>query len=283
MDMKESLEIRINLKYADLLFAPGEGKEIFNMVKLVQVDRDDPRYDRIPEVAKMVREKHNQAFFFGWAIKRKYSAKEWNEASLIHVMITTGFEPAGEDCGTLYDESTACEICGANRTQTGPLILDSGSIPHKDIAWTIAGEVVVSEKLVRVFEERGLKGVVFEPVFTGKVTSKYYQPIPTIKLDLTANTVTGINPFDFSTTSMGEVYKCPRGHTLGLNILSEPHVLKSTDIAKGDFFESNQKIGVKRGLLRPPPIYLCSPAFRKMVEEEKLTGFAFEIARVEEG
>lgn len=46
-------------------------------------------------------------------------------------------------------------------------------------------------------------------------------------------------------------------------------------------FANRQKISVKRGLLRSRPIYLCTPAFKKMVEEEKLTGFEFEIAHLE--
>jgi len=76
-----------------------------------------------------------------------------------------------------------------------------------------------------------------------------------------------------------EVYKCPKGHTIGLNLLSEPYVLKIAVIDEYDYFVSRQKIGVKRGLLRPEPIYLCSQSFRTMVLEEKLTGFDFEIAR----
>jgi hypothetical protein len=110
---------------------------------------------------------------------------------------------------------------------------------------------------------------------------KYYQLTADTEIELTPNTIVGINPFDLSTSSEGEIYKCPKGDTIGLNLLSEPYVTDSPLIKEFDFFASRQKIGVKRGLLRPEPIYFCSPAFRQMVEEEKLSGFEFEIANIE--
>jgi hypothetical protein len=117
------------------------------------------------------------------------------------------------------------------------------------------------------------------------------------ELELTKKTIAGGDPFDLSTegseaiefTISGghhvkfekEVYKCSKGHLIGQNLLSEPYVLNSPLISDYDFFASKQKIGVKRGLLRPEPLYLCSPAFREMVEEEKLSGFEFEIAHTQ--
>lgn len=112
---------------------------------------------------------------------------------------------------------------------------------------------------------------------------------------MSPNTITGDDPFETSTGSNGgifnisgydivfekEVYICPKGDLIGLNLLSEPYVTDSPLIKEFDFFASRQKIGVKRGLLRPEPIYFCSPAFRQMVEEEKLSGFEFEIANIE--
>jgi hypothetical protein len=98
---------------------------------------------------------------------------------------------------------------------------------------------------------------------------------------LSNKTVAGINPFDLSTSSEGEVYKCPYNHTIGLNILSEPVVLRNSLINDYNFFASKQRIGVKRGWLRPNPVYLCTSEFNKMVVEEKLKGFEFEIAHID--
>ena len=297
--MREILELRINYDYAHLLFGADEGKDVGQLsksIKIVELSKDDPRYSQIPIVSKQVKEKYDEGFFFGWQIKRKYSKKEIDTAILFQMKIKSTFEPAGEDCGTVYDETVACRICGANRKQIGSLKLEKDSIPKKDIARTIAGEIVVSEKFATAFRQRGLKGIALEHVLFGNVTSNYYQLTAINELSLSRNTLAGGNPWDFSESSEGveftvsgghnikfekEVYKCSKGHLIGLNLLSEAYVLNSSSIGKYDFFSSIQKVGVKRGLLNPEPIYLCSPEFREMVIEEGLMGFEFDVANVE--
>jgi hypothetical protein len=293
--MKEIIEFRIGNEYAHLLLEPGDGKKNGSNT-IIHITKDDPMFEQIRFLNKQVREKNNDFFFLYSNIKREYSKKELATATLLQMKIRTTFEPAGEDCGTLYDETTACEICGANRKQISPLTLKKGSIPKKDIARTIAGEVVVSEKFAEAIKQRSLKGLRLEPVLFGKGASNYYQLIASSpELELTDKTIAGVNLFDFSEGSEEreftvsghhvklerEVYKCPKGHTIGLNLLSEAYVASSPSINEYDFFSSKQKIGVKRGLLRPEPLYLCSQAFREIVEEEKLSGFEFEIANIE--
>ncbi len=267
--MQEIFEFRIDSDFFHLLPKPNNGREN-GIVYVVTLLKDEPNFKEVENLKKVVKEKYDKSFVFGWQVKRKYSKKELDTATLLQMKIKTMFEPAGEECGTLYDETAACEICGANRKQISPLTLKKGSIPKKDIARTIAGEVVVSEKFAEAFKQRGLKGAVLEPVVFGKGASGYYQLIASSELELTGNTVAGVDPFDFSEGSEGveftvsggypvkfekEVYKCPKGHTIGLNLLSEAYVLNSQSIGKYDFFASKQKIGVKRGLLRPEPIY----------------------------
>jgi hypothetical protein len=135
-----------------------------------------------------------------------------------------------------------------------------------------------------------LKGLQLSPINV----EIYCQLTANTEIGLTPSTITGVDPWDFSEGSKGgiynvsgyeikfekEIYKCPKGHTIGLNLLSEPYVVDSPLIKEFDFFASKQKIGVKRGLLRPEPIYFCSQVFRRMVEEEKLTGFEFDIAAI---
>lgn len=276
--MKETLELRINYDFAHLLFKVDEGKNLGTSVKVVEISKDDPRYKQVPIIAEEVKKKYNKSFFFGWQIKRKYSKKELDTAKLFQLKIKVLFEPTGEECGTQYDKTTACKICGANRTQASPLILKRGTIPKKDIIKTIGGEVVVSEKFSNVVRQRNLKGLLLSPTNI----EKYYQlSIADTEIELSSNTIIGINPFDLSTSSEGEIYKCPKGDTIGLNLLSLPYVKDSPLIKKFDFFASRQKIGVKRGLLIPEPIYFCSPAFKQMVEYEKLSGFEFEIVNIE--
>lgn len=295
MLMKEIIEFRINNEYAHLLLKPGEGKRNASNT-IIHITREDPKFERIKVLEKEIKEKHSDYLYIYSNIKRTYSKTEYESAILLQLIIKTTFEPAGEEYGTLYDESTACDICGSNRTQLSPLTLKKGSIPKKDIARTIAGEVIVSEKFVDAFKLRSLKGAVFNPIICGKGNSGYYQVNAFVELELSAKTIAGVNLFDYSEGSEAreftiaggypvkfekEIYKCPKGHTIGLNLLSESHVLNSESIKEYDFFASKQKIGVKRGLLRPEPIYFCSQAFRKMIVEEKLSGFDFEVAHIQ--
>jgi len=274
--MREKVELRIYKKYAHLLLYPNEGKDLGLYVG-VEISTNDPRFEKARLLTEEIRKKYNDFFFLYSEIKRKYSKKELDTATLLHLKIKAVFEPTGEECGTLYDESAACKICGANRKQLSPLILKKGTIPKKDIARTIGGEVVVSEKFVNAVRQRNLKGLELNPINV----EKYYQLTTDKEIELSINTIVGINPFDLSTSSEGEIYKCTKGDTIGLNLLSEPYVTDCPSIKELDFFASRQKIGVKRGLLRPEPIYLCSPAFRQMVEQEKLSGFEFDITNIE--
>lgn len=278
--MKETLLLRINYNYANLLFKPNEGKRLGTSVKIIELSKDDQRFSQIPLIDKKVQEKYDQKFFFGWEIKRKYTKNELEEAQLLHMKIKKTFEPAGEECGTLYDETESCEICGVNRKQISPLTLKKSSIPKQDIARTITGELVVTEKFVSIFQKKGLKGALFKPVVFNKAVSNYSQLIASTEIELSEKTISGINPFDLSPSNEGEIYKCPKGHTIGLNLLSEPYIVQSQIINNSDFFASKQKIGVKRGLLRPEPIYICSQTFRRVIVEEKLKGFEFEVARI---
>lgn len=280
--MKETLELRLNLDFAHLLFKDDEGKKIDNLIKIVELAKDDPRFEIIPSIVKDIQEMYNKAFFFGWKIKRIYSNNEFNSAALIHLKVVSTFEPAGEECGTLYDEEKSCPICGFGRIQKGFLQLKKGSVPSKDIARTISGELVVSRKFVDAFYKYGLSGCCFNPVKFKNEDFGYFQIIPTSPtLDLSLKTVVGINPFDFSENCDNEIYKCPHGHSVGLNLISEPHVLKSEHVNGFDFFVTKQCIGVKRGLLRPEPLTLCSLLFKKMIDNEKLKGFEFEICHID--
>jgi hypothetical protein len=47
--------------------------------------------------------------FFGWRLTRAYEKQEVDEAQLFRPIISSVFEPAGEQCGTVYDESSACK------------------------------------------------------------------------------------------------------------------------------------------------------------------------------
>jgi hypothetical protein len=296
--MQEILELRINLEFAHLLFGEDEGKNLGTSVKVVEIAKNDPRYSQIPIIQKKVNDENDEAFFFSWRIKRKYDKIDLLKAELFNVRIKSEFEPCGEECGTVYDETPACPVCGAGGLQIGPLFLHKGSISKSDIARTIAGEIVVSDRCVKVLQSANVRGGLFDPVVVERGASNYYQvKITSPELEVTSSTIAGIDPFDLSGFSEElnyfieggpsgkfekEVYKCPRGHTIGLNLLSEVHVVDNLALKMNDLFYTRQRVGVRRGYLRQSPILLCSRSFREIVMKEKLSGFEFEVAHIDQ-
>jgi hypothetical protein len=290
--MKEIHEFRIFEDRYHLL--PKNNAEYNGSIYILHIAKEDPLFDFIGKIDRERRTKGDMLAM--WAgVKRIYTPEEISQAKLFQLIIKPYFEPAGEECGTEYDETVACDICGTHRKQITPLKLKKGSIPKKDAAQTIANEIVVSKRFMDCFAERGLKGISFSPVYYAKGISDYSQPVAKNKLIVSSQTQTGISPFDFSERSKGieftvsggypvkfepEVYKCPKGDNIGANLLSEVYIKDSPIIQEFDYFETEQTIGGKQGLLRPHPILLCSPAFRNMVIEEKLKRFDFEVAHI---
>jgi hypothetical protein len=97
---------------------------------------------------------------------------ELQSAEYFKLDITAVFEPPGEDCGTIYDESCACphvfskgRACGVGARQASDLFLDFRKIPkNKDIARTIADEWIVSQRLAELMVNAKLNGFELRPV-----------------------------------------------------------------------------------------------------------------------
>jgi hypothetical protein len=170
--MRTSVEFRVAEKYAREYLEPSVGRVLGSpleieqfgpSVRAVTVFTDDPLYQRIGEIYRRMR-KRNQFFFLGWIVRHHYTRKELVEAEFFHLTATV-FEPSGEECGTVYDESSACPHCGAGRGRTGPLVLDLRKAPkNKDLARTIAHEWVVSQQLAERLVEAGMSGFELRPV-----------------------------------------------------------------------------------------------------------------------
>jgi hypothetical protein len=158
--MRQFCEFRVNEKYAHLLFSDDEGIRIGDDVRKVLVAIDDPRFKRVEKVQKDLRQKNDESFFWGTHFQYRYSKAEFEAAELFHLRIRSAFEPAGEECGTVYDESETCSECGAGRRQVGDLILDLRKAPKvKDIARTIAvDERIVSQRLAELMVDAKLTG-----------------------------------------------------------------------------------------------------------------------------
>ena len=301
--MKEIVEFRIIMRYAHLLFRDDEGTNLGDSVKVVRIDKNDPRFNAIGELQKKARE-NNALFFTCFDYKRSYTETEINNAEWFLMFRTRHFEPTGEECGTIYDESSACPICGSGAKQLSPLKLKRSSIPKADMAESIAwgDETIVSERFVNMVKDNNLKGMDFEPVISSANRGQklnYYQVRPQCYLDFSKKTVFGQTPFNLSGEFPGctlegvqpdgtlvkkvippEIYKCPNGDNMGLCLLTEAYI-KSDSVLNGlDFFASKQTIGGRRGVIRQDHLFFCSNRMMRLIKENNLKGFKFEVAHI---
>lgn len=164
--MQTGYEFRVNSKYANRLFTPDDGKDL-GAVRVITLDPEDARFAKIGEYDRLVdRETGGREYFFaGWQIRRRYTKEELVAAACFHLVVSATFEPPGESCGTKYDESTACPKCGAGAAQISDLYLDLRKVPkRKEIATTIASEIIVSQHLAERMTDARLTGFELRPV-----------------------------------------------------------------------------------------------------------------------
>jgi hypothetical protein len=97
-------------------------------------------------------------------VRREYDDGELDDAFGIALIPRRVFQPAGEEVGTVYDDSGIC-VCGAGHARVSPLRLDLSNAPaSSDIVMTIAREVIFSERFVESFVAASGTGATFEPV-----------------------------------------------------------------------------------------------------------------------
>jgi len=163
--MNETLELRIPHEHVGRLFGPTEGRALGDLVRLVEISTKDPRMKEIGRLQHKMQATEDELFFYGWGYHRRYTTSELERAELFQLEITAAFEPEGESCGTVYDESSACSLCGAGAKQMSQLILDLRKVPKtKDIARTIADESIVSQRLAELLFDAGMTGFALEQV-----------------------------------------------------------------------------------------------------------------------
>jgi hypothetical protein len=157
--MKEAFEFRVLEKYAPMLFADDEGKRLGSFVRKIEIESSHPKFQEIGRLDQQLSKRPNEFFFAGWIVRRRYKEDELNAAPCFQLTIMPTFEPAGEQCGTIYDESAACPKCGAGAPLLSDLRLDLRKVPkNKDLARTIAGEWIVSQRLAERLVDGGLTG-----------------------------------------------------------------------------------------------------------------------------
>lgn len=280
--MREIAEFRIDEQFAPMLFSDGEGRRLGDSLRKIDIETDDPRFMRIGELQTQLLRSKGKPFFYGWKLTRKHTAKEFESAWMFYLRVASVFEPAGEECGTKYDEAAACPQCGAGAKQIGPLFLDVKRIPKgKDFAKSIAGEIVISRRASDLFLQHGITGVAFHPVRSKGAKSLELSDwsqliVRSADAEIVAPTRVGNDPFD---DDPNNEYRCPRGHLIGLNLLSELSISSAT-VGESDIVASRQFMGVRRGLLRPERVILISPKLWRLIDSERLKGCEIEVAHL---
>lgn len=162
--MREFVDFRVFETLAAKLLPATDGQILSPITRRIKCAANDPVYRRVGEVSRDQQAKGG-IFIAGWRIDRRYSKAEIAAAKCFHVTITATFEPAGEECGTDYDETVACPGCGSGARQTSVLRLDLRKVPRNaDIARTIADEWIVSQRLAERMIDAGLSGFELRPV-----------------------------------------------------------------------------------------------------------------------
>ena len=284
--MRETYDFRIQEDDARLYLKPEDGKRLgySGSTRQVVLDSRDSRMELIRRVDHDFR-KRGKFFVLGWTIQRKYTEKELEGAELFYLFPRATFEPVGESCGTEYDDAAACKHCGAHASQLTELRLDTSRLPRgRDIAKTIAySEVVVSARLAEAFQKQGLTGARFLPI-RGRggrkaIDSWFQLSVESRPLGVAPQTRFGVAPFDED--AKGE-YRCPKGHVLGLNLLSEMWV-KREDWDGADVCATKQWVGQRSrdgGAFRPYPLLLISQRMRRLLTDLKAKGHQLEVAHL---
>lgn len=276
--MQEIIEFRMIETDAQKYLPDDVGVPIgkSNFVRKVVIDTNDPLMTEIGKIDRK-RRAEGDIFFTSWEIRRKYSDLELANAALLKLVVKKVFEPSGEECGTKYDDKSACPECGSGAKQITPLFLNGRRLPKKvDFAKTIADEVIVSRRVVDVFQSSGATGAKFESVSLanaiGEKSDDWYQPIvQAAPVEMHSNTRFGSNPFD------NEQYgRCPRADLLGLNILSEVWVQEHS-FDQSDIVCTRQFNGVRRGLLRPERSLLISNRLWRLFQRHGISGHEVEV------
>ncbi len=347
--MRETMEFRVPEENAQQYLGPSVGITLGSgIVRKVIVPTDDPLFQRICDLDRDFRARSNgrHFFFLGWTPHRRYTKAESNAAEVFKLEIKRTFEPPGEVCGTVYDESTACPDCGAGAVQTSDLRLDLRKVPRKvDIARTIAGEIVVSQGFAEWVADNGFRGFDFRPVrhkaqyeddpidlqqlttgreilqkaeaagtphptgsfyvwlnrpenrrlyevaqnehaqlkrratrASGRSPPVWHQLGAVSSVGIVPPTSIGVSPSDDD--AKGE-YRCRRGDTIGLGLISELWVSREDfEACQCDIAFTRQNAGTRRGLLRPRPMLLISPRLWRALEESGLKGFRVEVAHL---
>jgi hypothetical protein len=289
--LREIVEVRAMERVAGKYFA-GLGQVLGGsepqdfQVRRVVVEMGSPEFEELRRIERELRAGGSGDVLFGGWTTRLYSDEELKAASVLAVGFKARFEPVGEECGTVYDESHSC-TCGVGRVVEGRLRLNLGRVPKgRDFATSVAGERIVSERFADLIEECGLSGARLTPVeHIGKraPTRRWFSlEVESPRAVLTEPTIVGNSAFDLDERAEG---RCPLGypdHVIGRQRISAAFV-DADSVAGRDISESVQWVGVRRGYLMPERDLYFSRRAIDAVETAGLRGLSVEVANLTHG
>ena len=274
--MRETIELSISSDKATPLLPPDVGEDR-GLTRRLVLSSDDPLLEKIRE-HEQTWQRRGSTMLTDLEIHRQYTSRELQQAELLWLRVRPFFEPTGEDCGTLYDETKACLQCGFGARQVGLLHLELKRIPKRDIARTLGGEIVVSARLAEEMKAAGIRGYELGPVVSrqGKPTPHWHQLlVPECAVELAPETRVGA---DFFVPQPDEA-RCPAGHVVGFDVLSEVHVQRSS-VGEADWLCTRQAVGQRLGPYRPLPLLLISQRLYQLLTACKVKRFDVEVAHL---
>lgn len=279
--MKEIFDFRLFEAEARPFFQ-NEGQVLSSgLARALRASPGDDVFSRLRLVHSTLRAE-GRHLIASWGCIRRYSKKEVDAASWFVGLPVRAFEPTGEECGTVYDDSSACEVCGFGAAQISPLHLDLGKIPKGvDIARTIAGEIVVSDRFAELVHEEGITGAEIREVLPTKrrraSLPRWHQLTPkTADVEVARPTSFGVDPFSLDEDGR---YRCPTGHVLGLRRLSVLSV-SGDSLRNADLQATRAAVGQRLGELRPERILVLSRRLHAAINRARLKGLDFEVINV---
>jgi hypothetical protein len=273
--MREILELRMSTEETERYLPPNVGKDVGYGVRKLLLDVEEPLVEKLRALEAEYRARGTTLFSM-CEVSRRYTLRELRAAEFLMVEFWPFFRPTGEECGTLYDESTACASCGAGSRQVNALHLELRRIPKsRDIALTMGGEYVISSQLAEVLRQHRITGYELRPIVSkgGKPSSDHYQ------LVIPSATAEIVSP-----TRVGRTYlapepdpnRCPEGHILGHRLLSPLHLSRNS-LGGLDWVLTRQRFSSRQGLFRPYSLMIVTQRLYRLLAEQKVRNLHAEV------
>lgn len=213
-------------------------------------------------------------------LQRFYTPNEIASSELLKMIITSSFEPTGEECGTKY--CYPCSICRGNRVVDGQFnIRLNAALKNKDIIRTIAeDEILVSEKLVEIMTKNNITGAEFLPVSNiskGAKGNKWFY------LNIISNVIaskSNVIGDAFRTIDDVNDISTPCGHVIKHLVYSEL-VIDKKSWDNSDIARTTILFGGHKHLIYPFPYIVVSNKLYTILNVNNIKGANFERAILE--